>query len=104
MSLELPKDYIKVFKKTERFGVLDNILKDIKDYICSSAENQNVGLPTDEQKLFHIYSVNYLKKIIIMLFYKCNIKRVTFIKGGIMKEYLEKVLRQNLSIRKMMVC
>lgn len=34
----------------------------------------------------------------MMLFYKCNIKRVTFIKGGIMKEYLEKVLRQNVLI------
>ena len=33
-----------------------------------------------------------------MLFYKCNIKKVTFIKGGIMKEYLEKALRQNVSI------
>ena len=35
-----------------------------------------------------------------MLFYKCNIKKVTFIKGGIMKEYLEKALRQNVSIEK----
>ena len=34
-----------------------------------------------------------------MLFYKCNIKKVTFIKGGIMKEYLEKALRQNVSIK-----
>lgn len=33
-----------------------------------------------------------------MLIYKCNIKKVTFIKGGIMKEYLEKALRQNVSI------
>lgn len=33
-----------------------------------------------------------------MLFYKCNIKKVTFIKGGIMKEYLEKALRRNVSI------
>lgn len=33
-----------------------------------------------------------------MVFYKCNIKKVTFLKGDFMKEFLEKTLRQNISM------